>query len=113
MAFPTPLALLLPLAFAVSDAVPRFNIEPSCKGGLDSPGLNERYGRCISEENGARQKLESTWSSWPAADRAPMHRHRENGRAELCGIADLPGNAERRPRAQQEEVSLAEGARDS
>ena len=54
----------------MSDAVPRFNIEPSCKGGLDSPGLNERYGRCISEENGARQKLESTWSNWPSADRA-------------------------------------------
>ncbi len=69
MPFPTPLALLLPLAFAVSDAVPRFNIEPSCKGGLDSPGLNERYSRCIAEENGARQQLEQTWSSWPAADR--------------------------------------------
>jgi hypothetical protein len=70
MPFPTPLALLLPLAFAVSDAVPRFNIEPSCKGGLDSPGLNERYGRCISEENGARQRLESSWSTWPAGDRS-------------------------------------------
>ena len=69
MAFPTPLMLLLPLAIAASDAVPRFNIEPSCKGGLDSPGLNERYGRCISEENAARQKLEGAWSSWPAGDR--------------------------------------------
>ena len=70
MPFPTPLALLLPLAFAVSDAVPRFNVEPTCKGGLDSPGLNERYGRCISEEGDARKRLEGTWSSWPAADRS-------------------------------------------
>jgi hypothetical protein len=70
MAFPTPLMFLLPLAIAASDAVPRFNIEPSCKGGLDSPGLNERYSRCISEENGARQQLESSWSSWPAGDRS-------------------------------------------
>jgi hypothetical protein len=69
MPFPTPFVLLLPLAIAASDAVPRFNIEPSCKGGLDSPGLNERYSRCISEENNARQKLESSWSSWPAGDR--------------------------------------------
>jgi hypothetical protein len=69
MPFPLPLALLLPLAIAASDAVPRFNIEPSCKGGLDSPGLNERYSRCISEENGARQKLEGSWSSYPAGDR--------------------------------------------
>jgi hypothetical protein len=70
MPFPMPLALLLPLAIAASDAVPRFNIEPSCKGGLDSPGLNERYSRCISEENNARQKLEASWSNWPAADRS-------------------------------------------
>ena len=70
MPFPTPLALLLPLVLAVADEVPRFNVEPSCKGGLDSPGLNERYGRCIAEENGARQKLEGSWSSYPAADRA-------------------------------------------
>lgn len=70
MAFPIPLALLLPLAVSVADTVPRFNIEPSCKGGLDSPGLNERYSRCISEENGARQQLESSWSSWPAGDRS-------------------------------------------
>jgi hypothetical protein len=70
MAFPTPLALLLPLAIAVSDAVPRYNIEPTCKGGLDSPGLNERYSRCIAEENEARKKLESNWSRYSAADRA-------------------------------------------
>jgi hypothetical protein len=70
MPFPMPLALLLPFAIAASDVVPRFNIEPSCKGGLDSPGLNERYSRCISEENGARQKLEGNWSTWPASDRS-------------------------------------------
>lgn len=69
MAFPMPLALLLPLAIAASDAVPRFNIEPTCKGGLDSPGLNERYSRCISEEQEARKKLEANWSRYPAGDR--------------------------------------------
>ena len=70
MAFPTPLVLLLPLAIAASDAVPRFNIEPTCKGGLGSPGLNERYSQCISEENAARTKLEANWSKYPAGDRA-------------------------------------------
>lgn len=69
MAFPIPFAVLLPLAFSVADDLPRFNFEPSCKGGLDSPGLNERYTRCISEENNARKQLEGSWSSWPAADR--------------------------------------------
>jgi hypothetical protein len=69
MAFPTPLAILLPLAVAVSDTVPRYNVEPTCKGGLNSPGLNERYSRCISEENDARKKLEAGWSRYPAGDR--------------------------------------------
>lgn len=69
MAFPTPLALLLPFALAVSDAVPRFNIEPTCKGGLDSPGLNERYSRCIAEEKDAHAKLQANWSGYPAGDR--------------------------------------------
>ena len=69
MAFPTPLALLLPLAFAVSDALPRFDIEPTCKGGLNSPGLNERYSRCLSEEKDAHAKLETNWSKYPASDR--------------------------------------------
>ncbi len=70
MAFPTPLALLLPLFIAAADGVPTFNVEPSCKGGLDSPGLNERYSRCISEEKEARSKLESGWTSYPVADRS-------------------------------------------
>lgn len=70
MAFPTPLALLLPLAFAVSDALPRFDIEPTCKGGLNSPGLNERYSRCISEEKEAHKTLQANWSGYPAGDRA-------------------------------------------
>jgi hypothetical protein len=69
MAFPIPLALLFPFAIAMSDVVPRYNIEPTCKGGLGSPGLNERYSRCISEENEARQKLETNWSRYPAGDR--------------------------------------------
>src|SRR5262245_1317583 len=70
MAFPTPLALLLPLVIAAADGVPTFNVEPSCKGGLDSPGLNERYSRCISEENEAKRKLEGNWSRYAAGDRA-------------------------------------------
>lgn len=70
MAFPLPLAILLPLAVTVSDTVPRFNVEPTCKGGLDSPGLNERYSRCVSEENSARQQLEANWANYPGGDRA-------------------------------------------
>lgn len=70
MAFPTlPFALLMPFAVAVSDVVPNFNVEPSCKGGLDSPGLNERYSRCIAQEGEARRTLETSWAQYPAGDR--------------------------------------------
>ena len=71
MPFPTlPLALLAPFAVAVSGGVTSFNVEPSCKGGLDSPGLNERYSRCIQQEGEARSKLQATWTQYPAGDRA-------------------------------------------
>lgn len=69
MAFPLPLLLLLPLAVAASDTVPRFNVEPSCKGGLDSPGLDERYSRCLAQEGEARKRLEATWAQYPVPDR--------------------------------------------
>lgn len=69
MPFPTPLALLLPLVVTVSDAVPRFDVEPSCKGGLNSPGLNERYSQCLAEEKQAQQQLEQTWATWNVGDR--------------------------------------------
>ena len=78
MAHASSLALVLPLVIAAatvvtpsyaSDSVPSFNVEPTCTGGQDSPGLNERYGRCINEEKEARQKLHQSWSSYPAADR--------------------------------------------
>ena len=70
MAFPMPLALLLPLAIAASDGVPRFNVEPTCKGGLGSPGMNELYSRCIEQENQARKQLEGVWTTFPAGDRS-------------------------------------------
>jgi hypothetical protein len=75
MAFSTRFALLLPLVLpfavtaAAAESVPSFNVEPSCKGGLDSPGLNERYSRCLTEEKEARSKLEAGWSKYPASDR--------------------------------------------
>ena len=71
MSFPVlPFVLLAPLAVAVSDVVPSYNVEPSCKGGMDSPGLNERYSRCIQQEGEARKTLQASWMQFPAGDRA-------------------------------------------
>lgn len=69
MAMPVVPFLLLPLAMAVSDTLPNFNVEPSCRGGLTNPGDNARYEQCLKEEAGAKTTLQAGWSKFPAADR--------------------------------------------
>ncbi len=69
MAMPVLPLLLLPLAVAVSDTVPNFNVEPSCRGGLTNPGDNARYQQCLKEEADAKATLAAGWSKYPAADR--------------------------------------------
>jgi hypothetical protein len=71
MAIPVlPLALIVPLVIAVVDKVPTFNTEATCRGGMGSPGLDERYGRCMKEEADARTTLEGQWTQFPAGDRS-------------------------------------------
>lgn len=71
MAIPVlPLALLVPLVVAVSDTVPTWNFEPSCRGGMDAgPNPNARYDKCLGEEAAARTKLQASWTQYPAKDR--------------------------------------------
>lgn len=69
MAMPVLPLLLLPLAVAVSDAVPNFNVEPSCRGGLTDPKDNARYKQCLSEEAAAKATLTAGWTKFPAPDR--------------------------------------------
>ncbi len=70
MAMPILPLLLLPLAMAVSDTLPAFNVEPSCRGGLTNPGDNLRYQQCLNEENAAKATLAAGWAKYPAPDRA-------------------------------------------
>lgn len=70
MAMPVLPLLLLPLTVAVSDAVPNFNIEPTCRGGLSDPKDNARYSQCLKEETAAKTTLAANWAKYPAADRA-------------------------------------------
>jgi hypothetical protein len=69
MAMPVLPLLLLPLAVAVSDVVPTFNTEPSCRGGLTDPGNNARYQQCMQEEAAAKSTLQAGWSKFPGPDR--------------------------------------------
>jgi hypothetical protein len=69
MAMPVLPLLLLPLAVAVSDTLPSFNVEPSCRGGLTDPKDNARYQQCLKEEASARSTLQAGWGKFPAGDR--------------------------------------------
>jgi hypothetical protein len=62
------------LVIAVSDDVPKFNIERGCK--VDSTaafdlnaGLNETIKRCVSDERQAKDQLAAQWSEFAGADR--------------------------------------------
>src|SRR5215467_10283904 len=59
----------------ISDAIPKLNVEATCKGsaeadkamGLDLP---QSYDKCMSDEASARQQLEPIWSSYSPGVRA-------------------------------------------
>ncbi len=67
------IALSSQLIVAVADGVPVFDVAQSCK--LDvaaTAGLSENQSvkACISDENRARQQLESQWSKFSPASKA-------------------------------------------
>jgi hypothetical protein len=62
------------LVVAVSDDVPKFDIQRGCK--VDSTaafdlnaGLNETIKRCVIDEQQARDKLAAQWSAFAVTDR--------------------------------------------
>jgi len=75
MLIPVPfLALLGPLAISIADTVPTYNVEPSCRGGMDAgadPRVspNDRFAQCLREEAEARSTLQAQWTKFPAGDR--------------------------------------------
>jgi hypothetical protein len=69
MAMPVLPILLLPLTMAVSDTLPNFSTEPTCRGGLTDPKDNARYEQCLKEEAAAKATLAAGWTKYPAADR--------------------------------------------
>jgi hypothetical protein len=68
------LALLAPFALPVLDTLPTYNVEPSCRGGMDvvaDPRVSRdaRFAQCLSEEAAARSTLQAQWTQFPAGDR--------------------------------------------
>jgi hypothetical protein len=59
------------LLMPVSDHVPKFNIEPSCKGAVaasasENLALAQSFSACMNEENQARDQLAASWTTFPA-----------------------------------------------
>ena len=73
------------LLMPVSDQVPAFNVEPSCKGAAAASAQMvdaQSYSACMSEENQARQQLGPIWQSFSVA-----HRTRCTSEASGQGLA--------------------------
>ena len=59
----------------ISDAVPKLNVEATCKGSVEADkamglDLPQSFDKCMSDENSARQQLGPIWSSYSPVVRA-------------------------------------------
>jgi hypothetical protein len=66
------LALPITLQIAVADGVPNWDVTASCRGAaaaVYADQSKDRLESCLNSEQHAREKLESDWSTFPAADR--------------------------------------------
>jgi hypothetical protein len=59
------------LLMPVSDQVPKFNVEPSCKGAAAANASSnladaQSLSACMKDENQARDQLASSWQTFPA-----------------------------------------------
>jgi hypothetical protein len=63
------------LLMPVSDQVPKFNVEPSCKGAAAANASAklvdaQSLAACMTDENQARDQLVSSWQTFPVALRS-------------------------------------------
>lgn len=63
------------LLMPVSETVPKFNVEPSCKGAVAASASEklvdaQSFPACMREENQARDELTAGWTTFPAAARS-------------------------------------------
>ena len=71
------LVLATHLTFTIAESVPRFNVDPLCRGiaqqgGLDlepSETLRQSIESCVTGEMAVRRKLVDEWSSFEASDK--------------------------------------------
>jgi hypothetical protein len=67
---PSALSLLLTFSHPVAEAVPRLNVEPSCRAAARvGDNLDASLQTCMKDENAAHAQLEGSWARFPLADR--------------------------------------------
>ena len=69
------IAVSTQLLTPISDAIPKLNVEATCKGSVEADkamglALPQSFDKCMSDENSARQQLAPIWSSYSPAVRA-------------------------------------------
>jgi hypothetical protein len=73
----TALALVAQLAVAIADGVPRYNLEPLCRGIaqqggmslLPNQGARKDYKSCITSEMAVRRQLVKQWPAFKASNK--------------------------------------------
>jgi hypothetical protein len=75
---PTALALVAQLTVAIADGVPRYNLEPLCRGIAQQGGMSllpnqspkKDYRSCIASEMKVRSQLVKLWPTFKASNKA-------------------------------------------
>jgi hypothetical protein len=74
----TALALVAQLSAAIADGVPRYNLQPICRGIAQQGGMSllpnqsapKDYKSCIASEMAVRRQLVKQWSTFKASNKA-------------------------------------------
>ena len=107
MLIPVPwLALLAPFAMSVADTPPTYNVEPSCRGGMNvvaNPRVSPdaRFQRCLRDEGAARATLQVQWTQFPDSDRISCADTAKLGTpsyVELLTCLEMSGDARQFPK---------------
>lgn len=65
------LAIASQLTLTAANDVPKFNVEPSCRGAIANAGPGQRdVAACMKDETDARNTLKKDWSGYGGADRS-------------------------------------------
>jgi hypothetical protein len=109
-----PLALFsMPAAFAASDGVPTFNVQPSCRAAADASKVNNRLQACLDSEKKAREQIVNQWTQFTPAVRSECLRASQVGGmptyTELITCLEMTRDVKKNPADESMRVTSADG----